>query len=124
LRQAADKIRFDDEAMIASIADDLAAEATKRGQTIAWPAGMSLETASKRGDYPASLWMQAETRWNQLGPTARQDQKRQRALLAMALSEQGRQPSFGECFAPWDLLWFGLAIFTAYKVGAGTYRTD
>ena len=114
-------MRFDDEAMIATIADDLAEEATSRGETIAWPPGISQETASKQNDFPASLWQKAQTRWNQLGPKEQQDRKRERALLAMALSEQGRKPDFGEFFTPWDLLWFGLAIFTAYRVGTGSY---
>ncbi len=124
LRQAANQMRFDDDAMIASIADDIADEAVKRGETIAWPPGTSQETASKRDDFPTSLWQKAQARWNQLGPKGQQDQKRQRIMLAMALSEQGTRPSFGECFTPWDLLWFGLAIFTAYKVGSGTYGSD
>lgn len=41
LRQAANQMRFDDDAMIASIADDIADEAVKRGETIAWPPGTS-----------------------------------------------------------------------------------
>jgi hypothetical protein len=124
LRQLANKIRFDDEAMIANIADEIAEEAMARGEKIAWPPGVSQEIASRRNDFPADLWQKAQTRWNQLGPKGQQDQKRQQALLAMALSDEGRKPDFGECFTLWDLLWFGLAIFTAYKVGTGAYGSD
>lgn len=33
-------------------------------------------------------------------------------------------PSFAEIFTPFDLLWFGLAAVTAYKIGVGTYGAD
>ena len=124
LLRVANQMRFDDEAMIASVAGDIAEEAMNRGETIAWPVGISRETASKQNDFPPSLWQKAQTRWNELGPNGQQDQKRQRVMLAMALSEQGRRPSFGECFTPWDLLWFGLALVSAYKVGTGIYGSD
>jgi hypothetical protein len=124
LHNLASQVRFDDEAMIADIASDIALEAVKRGKTIAWPSGVSPETASGRNDFPPSIWQQAQTRWNQLGPKGQQEQKRQRLMLAQTLSELGRRPSFGEFFTPWDLLWFGLAVVTAYKVGAGTYGND
>lgn len=30
-----------------------------------------------------------------------------------------RSAVFEESFSPWDLLWFGLAMFTAFRVGSG-----
>ena len=120
---AANQMRCDDEALIARIANDIADETINRGEKIAWPAGISRETASKPSDFPANLWKAAQARWNQLGPNG-QEQERERLLRAMALSEQARWHGFVESFTLWDLLWFGLAIFTAYHVGNGTFGTD
>ena len=124
LRALASQIRFDDEAMIASLADDVASETLARGQAVAWPPGMSLEAASKREDYPPAIWQQAVVRWNQLGPNEQQKQKRERMLVAAQLASLSRGPDFGEFFSPWDLVWFGLAVITAYKIGVGTYGGD
>ncbi len=124
LREIVGEIRYDDEAMIASIADDVAQEMMDSGRTVNWPAGMTYEEAIRKADYPAELWRQAETRWNQLGAEEQQERKRQRILFAAALSEAASEPDFGEFFSPWDLLWFALATITAYKIGVGTYGDD
>jgi hypothetical protein len=124
LAKAANRIRFDDEGMIADIAGDLADEAIGRGEKVTWPPGVSRETASTKTDFPANLWKKAQDRWNQLSPKERQEQARQRALLALAMSEKAKKPEFGEFFAPWDLLWFALAIVSAYKVGTGSYGSE
>ena len=58
--EAANQIRFDDEAMIAKIADEIAEEAMSRGEKIAWPPGMSREKASKQNDFPATIWKKAK----------------------------------------------------------------
>ncbi len=116
--------RFDDEEMVAAMAGDLADEATERGEKIAWPPGASLDTAAQKSDFPPNIWKNAQDRWNRMGPKERQEATRVRMLLAMAVAEQSRRPDFGEFFTPWDLLWFGLAIVTAYKVGVGSYGSD
>ncbi len=124
LRELADKIRFDDEAMIASIADEIAEQIMEKGQTIHWPPGMSYEEASRREDYPPAMWQQAERRWNQLGRGEREERKRVRILLVGALSSEASSRDFGEFFSPWDILWFALATVTAFKIGVGTYGGD
>ena len=91
---------------------------------VAWPPGVSAETARTQKDYPPQLWQQAVMRWNQLGKAKQEEEKLQRTLLAMKLRELSAKPDIGEVFSPWDLLWFGLAIVTAYKIGVGTYGSD
>ncbi len=34
------------------------------------------------------------------------------------------QLSFSDMFTPWDFLWFGLAVVTAYKIGEGSFEWD
>jgi hypothetical protein len=124
IRELASQIRVDDEAMIAGLADDIVTEATARGQTIAWPQGVTLDSASKKSDYPPKIWQQAVARWNQLGPKGQNDQKVQRRMLASQLTSLAKRPEFGDFFSPLDLLWLGLAVVTAFKVGVGSYGSD
>jgi hypothetical protein len=124
LHDVVGQMGFDDEAMIASIADEVAQEMMNQGRKLQWPPGMSYEEATHKADYPADVWRQAEARWKQLGPQGQQERKRERVMLIAALSEATSQPDFGEFFSPWDLLWFALATITAYKTGVGTYGDD
>lgn len=63
-------------------------------------------------------------RWSNLGPQAKEQKKQERLAFASFLAEVARRPSFGEFFSPWDLLWFGLAAVTAFKIDVGTYGGD
>lgn len=126
IQEAVDSIRFDEEAMVASAADEIAGEMIDGGQSIEWPAGMNYEDASRQADYPAEIWQQAQERWNALPEVKKQEQKRQRLELASALSEMAKASNIGftDFFSPWDALWFGLAAITAYKLGVGTYGAE
>ena len=124
LRESLSKVRFDDEAMIASFANEIAEERMRRGQTINWPPEATFDEAPRKADYPAELWRQAEKRWDELGNEKQQEQISELKTLVKELSEKASGPGFGEFFSPWDLLWFGLATITAYKIGTGMYGTD
>ncbi len=124
LRNFAASIQIDDEANIAVIASELSEEAQKQGKKIAWPPGVSLDTASRKKDFPLDIWQKAEARWNQLGPKEQQERKHNRAMLAMTLSQLGERPDPSKAYSFYDILWFGLAIITAFKVGVGTYGND
>ncbi len=125
LRELASMIRYDEEAMIASMADEIAEEMMDRGATIDWPPGMTYEEAFHQADYPPDLWQQAETRWNQLGAQEQQERKQQRIMfISMLRDAAASRPSFADFFSPWDLLWFGLATITAYRIGIGTYGDE
>ncbi len=124
LRESLSKVRFDDEAMIAGIANEIAEERTLRGETINWPPETTSDEGPREADYPAELWRQAEKRWDGLGSEKQQEQISELKLFVKELSEQVSGPGFGEFFSPWDLLWFGLATMTAYKIGAGMCGTD
>jgi len=121
LRRAANEIHIDDDAMIASTAHDIAGGMIKQGKAITWPQGVSLDTAAKKGDYPADIWGQAELRWKQLAPEKQREKKRLRVQVAFALLNLSDKAQFGNYFTPWDILWFLLAIVTAFRVGVGTY---
>jgi hypothetical protein len=109
---------------IATIARDIAAQATKRGETVAWPPGVSATTASKESDFPPRIWSDALLRWLDSGTPQEKEQKGKRFAASLRLSDLTREPDFGDSFSPFDLLWFGLAIITAFKVGVGSYGDD
>ena len=113
-----------DEGVIASFASEMAAEKIARGETINWPPGMSFETASNRWDFPPEIWQQAETRWQQLGKEGQIRERTQRLTLAPRGSGAASTPRMSEMFSPWDILWFGLAAVTAFRVAVGLHRAD
>src|SRR5690606_15610516 len=107
----------------AGMADEIAAEEMDQGRPVAWPPGMDYEHASRQADYPPAIWTQAQSRWDQLGEDARQEMRRERIELAAMLGDVARGPSFAAMFSPWDLLWFGLATVTAFRIGVGSYSS-
>jgi hypothetical protein len=125
LRQFADQFtRIDDNAMIAGFADEIATRMTQAGQQVAWPPGVTSQSASTQADYPPAIWQQATAQWKQLGPVGQQQKLKERLALASMLSQALHKPSFGDFFSLYDALWFFLATITAYKIGTGTYGTD
>lgn len=113
-----------DESMVSGLADKLVADMAKNGQPIAWPPGMSAETAARKNDYPPAIWQQAETQWNALGVQGQADRRKALLQLAMALEAATRKPGFDDTFTPYDFLWVALAVITAFKIGVGTYGNE
>ncbi len=123
LRETAQSIHFDEESMIASVADEIVQNRMRQNIPVPWPPGMTLESASRQADYPPRIWREAAARWNQMSPIEQEEKRSRLRLMAEALISIST-PSFKEYFSPWDLLWFGLATVTAYKIGVGTYGED
>lgn len=110
---------------IAVIAREVAAQEAKQGKAVAWPAGVTAATAKKESDFPEKIWSTAMLRWLDTGTPQEREQKKQRWMTSMTLSEIGkRPPDFGDSFSPFDLLWLGLAVVTAFRVGTGSYGSD
>ncbi len=113
----------DDQGYIVNIADELIEARMEQGETIGWPAGMSLEEAYEEQDYPPAIWKEAEAKWDSLS-TDEKEQKRQeqRDRLATFKDEIMGQisPSFVQTFSLFDALWLFLAVATAYKIGASS----
>ncbi len=111
------------ELMIALQADTVVEEMTEQGKTVNWPAGMTYDEARSEPDYPPAVWKQAEARWSKLSP-AEQQQKIDEQIAAAEALFRRMAPSFASFFSPWDLLWFGLAMITAFRIGVGSYGED
>jgi len=112
---------LDDDTMISSFADEIVVDRESRGTPVSWPAGVKSEEAYERADYPPDIWIEAESRWNALPEEERANLKKAQAeLIGMALGnmEEAQSAVFLSSFGVFDLLWFGLAAVTAFKLGA------
>lgn len=116
-------VTFTETDEIVQLADEVASEWQESKKTMSWPPGQSVETAQAESDYPKDVWAEAKKRWDAI--PAEEQQARIKAaeeqfaelkgMLVDGVVEQG----FTSSFSPADLLFFGLAIFTAFKVGSG-----
>lgn len=106
--------------VVRDMADEIAYEWEEQGRPLNWPPGMSVDVAYEREDYPADLWAEAELRWTSLPPEQQQDLIRQyQENLAMIPGALIGFVFVASLFSPWNLLWFGLASVTAFRVGSG-----
>ena len=114
---------MDDESMIVRIADEVVAEREAAGQQVKWKRGMSVDIADEEVDYPAPIWAEAEKRWLEKPADERErliaEENELMEEFAGALASGIKESAFTESFSPVDLLWFGLAAFTAFRIGSG-----
>jgi hypothetical protein len=106
------------EAMIASLADQIVFEREEAGQSVTFPPGKEFETAARQGDYPPGLWSEAEARWTSMSPEEQRELSE--GLVAMReafVGSIGTGAIVASSFGLFDLLWFGLAGWTAFKLG-------
>lgn len=93
------------------------------GKKLAWPRNMNYELAEQPTDYPKAVWKEAKARWESKSAeeqTAEIDAQTEMMDQMQAMfRDQLTKEAFKESFSPIDLLFFGLAIFTAFKLGSG-----
>jgi len=110
--------------MLVQHADEVVTEWEAEGRRLEWPEGMTIEGAHLEEHYPTGVWTEAEKRWEALGAEAQQadmaqlEEEGREAFAAFAATAQDE--AFVRSFGLFDLLWFGLAVLTAFKVGTGS----
>jgi hypothetical protein len=109
--------------VLAYVADEMAAAREAAGERIAWP-DQNVELVSGRDAYPADLWSAATEKYQKFSEqeklahrTKVEELIRNDIVNLEAMEDQIRQQSFLQTFSLFDLLFFGLAISTAYSVG-------
>lgn len=113
------------ETMISEVANEVATEFEKAGRKVDWPPEDELEDESQIESARAksAVWQEAAQRWNALPPEKQQarieENKRQTDKVLGELTSALRSAAFRESFSAYDLLWFGLAALTAFKLGSG-----
>lgn len=104
-------------------ATQLVQQQTEAGNPPTWPEGKTLENAASLDDFPEEVRQQVRNEWEQMTPaerSAKKDAIRQEVLKAFDGFKQDMQwQLFQQQFGPYDLLWFGLAAFTAWQLGFG-----
>lgn len=115
---------LNDEYVISWLADEVIAVYREQGIAVNWPEGVNPEEVSSRADYPADVWQQAETRWNSMSAAEKEEYRqnvRQQAEANIAVYASGlRKEGFLGSFGVIDIIFFGLAIVTAYKIASRT----
>lgn len=109
----------DTDTVIADIARDVAVDFEADGRELDWPEPAD----TPRESFPEEVWAEAQQRWNALSAQQQQARSDEVRALRNELVEQQRaklrEEVFLGSFAMWDLLWFGLATLTAFKMGSG-----
>ncbi len=123
-----DIVSVSTEQMISDEADKYVDELEQGGSKITLPEGADNEDTPLAESYPKEVWAEADRRWNALSPD---DQKKRTkeyqervAMVINQIAGSARDQVFKDSFTPWDLLWFGLALVTAFKVGSATYSEN
>ena len=118
----------DDNTMISIEADQIAEARVAAGQTVNWPEEKDSDDAPVAAHYPADIWAEALQRWNQLSPDERQAKKnaheQEMGQLLGDVKANLRKVAFQNSFGVFDLLWFGLAALTAFRLGSGNVSGD
>lgn len=114
--------------MLAYCANEIVEEQQSAGKEIAWPAEAEDIEAPLKDQYPKEIWAEAEKRWMSLSPQEQEEKtaiyKTDFARTMEQAESEVRAEVFKESFGPLDLLWFGLAAFTAFKIGSGLAKDE
>jgi len=113
---------IDDHWFIVDLADEIVLEREAAGMTIDWPTAARIETATEEYEYPADIWGEAVARLESLPDAERQHLRRaaQDTLADMSTSagQYLRSEFFKNSFGILDIVFVGLAMFTAFRFGA------
>ena len=94
-------------------------------ETVEWPDyDEDDEDLTLRETYPQEIWDDAQARWDNADDNYRAQHREyveakvetMMAELKSIVVEQG----FLQSFTLWDLLWLGLAVASAWRIGTGT----
>lgn len=117
------------DAMIANLAAEVAAEFEKAGRKVDWPPPEELDDDLETEGEPekSEVWQEASRRWNAIPAEERQAKmeehnqivSREMDKFAAELQSSLRAAAFRASFSGFDLLWFGLAALTAFRLGSG-----
>ena len=106
---------FDDEVLISYVADEVVRQYVAEGRAVNWPEDVDPQFAAAEADYPPDVWAEASQRWEEMSEDERAQFEENTAAMVAAMIEQNRAGAWLATFSPIDLLWFGLAAWTAFK---------
>lgn len=115
---------FDDETTISFIADSIVDRYEREGRHVSWPsAAMTVGVPYLEEHYPPEIWHEASRHWETMTVDQQEDYRRQVQEYEMRRLHNARSAIGAEVFLAsfslFDLLWFALAIGSAYTIGSG-----
>ena len=112
-----------DEFAISYFADDVVLAWEEEGKALAWPNGEAPDFPEAEADYPTDVWEEAASQWGALSAaeksTFKDDKLEEVRINTEAMASEFRSEGFMGSFGAMDLLFLGLAIVTAFKIGSG-----
>jgi hypothetical protein len=97
----------------------VAKEYQANGRRLEWPNGVLPEDARTPEDFPAVIWAEAEARWDAKSEAEQEAELAQAEARAHMFKNLALAMIFFATFDVIDILWIGLAVFTAFKIGSG-----
>lgn len=122
-KQVMKQIVITDEWATRYMAKSLIPEYESQGKALQWPAGKDKDTATEVADFPKPLWDDASKRWQAMSPNDQEAYRGQveqfvRGSVEQKVSEL-EQDEFIDHINLFDILWAGLALTAAFKLGSG-----
>jgi hypothetical protein len=105
--------------MLLQIARQVAEEYEQKHIKLDWPNGNSPADAATPEDYPEAIWAEAQARWEAKSPDEQKAEMEQTETRWRTLHGFAIGLLFISYFHAIDVIWLGLAFFTAFKVGSG-----
>ena len=113
------------------LAQDEIQRREEAGEPVNWPEGMSSDLVETEDDIPAEVMTWANAKYKSMSPDERAAEVAQQqkalndfieALKTTDMFEPGelwamKFEAFTDSFSPFDLLWIGLAVVSAYQIG-------
>ena len=115
---------LNDETLKAYLAEGIIQGQAEDGKEIQWPE-VDVESATIEETYPPEIWNSASEKWDALSPEERQEIRTSvEATIRenfgenfVAFQDEVRNQGFLHSFGLIDLVFFGLALYTAFSVG-------
>lgn len=131
LQEAIDSLD-DPEYLTSYIADGIAVEYEAEGKPVEWPSGVDPEYASESWEYPEDVWADAQSRWDAMNEEDRElyrqgiEQDIRDGFLEELenMRSEAASQGFLQSFGLFDVLFFFLAVGTAFKLASGGTSED
>jgi len=114
-------IANENEIWITYVADEIIDERETKGEAIDYPPGFSPGVGTTESDYPPDVWSEAESRWNEMSESDKENLKNNSGfddLLSEMGGSSGKFSLFLTTFVMIDLLFIGLAVVASYKTAS------
>ncbi|HBO45144.1 MAG TPA: hypothetical protein DD670_14695 [Planctomycetaceae bacterium] len=125
-------VSLTDEDMIAAHAAAIVEKTKEAGNAVDWPTDNLPDNAPAEKYFPPEIWAKGKAEWESLSDEVKAAEKasqkeRTEAIIGQVTTQLRANASmegFKASFTPIDLLWFGLAALTAFKLGSGMAGSD